>query len=246
MKTIRIAAAQTPEYRDDIEGALVCAAEFSRQARVEGARLLCFPEAFLQGYMTDEESARRVALDVASGQLKQLLRRLPKAGPVIVMGIIEACGRKLFNSAVVIKGATVVGCYRKSHLLPGESVFSRGEGMPIFEVSNLKFGINICYDTNFPIAAQRIADLGATLIVCPANNVMRRDKAEALRDIHNSARGERCRETGLWLISADITGQRDGRISLGPTAVLNPDGEVVHQLPLGKPGLLVADIPSSD
>ena len=49
----------------------------------------------------------------------------------------------------------------------------------------------------------------------------------ALRDVHNIVRGERCRETGLWLVSADVTGERDGRISWGPTAVLNPAGEVV-------------------
>lgn len=60
--------------------------------------------------------------------------------------------------------------------------------------------------------------------------------------MHNFARGERCRETGLWLVSADVTGERDGLISWGPTAVINPSGEVVAQLPLGKTGLLVFDI----
>jgi predicted amidohydrolase len=81
------------------------------------------------------------------------------------------------------------------------------------------------------------------LIVCPANNMCRRKTAEKLRHVHNSVRGERCRETGLWLVSADVTGERDGRISLGPTAVINPAGKVVAQLPLEKPGLLVFDIP---
>ena len=86
-------------------------------------------------------------------------------------------------------------------------------------------------------------DLGASLIVCPANKMHRRKTAEALKDVHNSVRGERCRETGLWLVSADVTGERDGRISWGPTAVRNPAGEVVAQLPLEKTGSLVFDIP---
>ncbi len=93
------------------------------------------------------------------------------------------------------------------------------------------------------LAARKVADLGASLIVCPANNMHRRETAEALKHMHNSVRGERCRETGLWLISADVTGERDGRISWSPTAVLNPAGEVVAQLPLEKTGLLVFDIP---
>jgi hypothetical protein len=36
--------------------------------------------------------------------------------------------------------------------------------------------------------------------------------AEALKEVHNSVRGGRCRETGLWLalVSADVTGERAG------------------------------------
>lgn len=245
MRAVRIAAAQTAEYREDVEGALSSAVELSQQAEAEGASLLCFPEGYLQGYMTDEAIARRVALDVSSSRFNDLMKRFSKIGPTIVMGFIEVSMGKLFNSAVVIEGATTVGCYRKRHLLPVESSFSAGTDTPVFNAGGLKFGINICYDTNFPVAAQRVADCGATLIVCPANNMMRRDRAEIFRDAHNSVRGDRCRETGLWLVSADVSGERDGRVSWGPTAVLSPKGEVVKQLPLGKPGLLVADIPVS-
>jgi hypothetical protein len=48
--------------------------------------------------------------------------------------------------------------------------------------------------------------------------------AEALKEVHNSVRGERCRETGLWLalVSVDVTGERAGRIFSGAAAVLNP------------------------
>ena len=243
MRAVRIAAAQTAEYREDVEGALSSAVELSRQAEAEGASLLCFPEGYLQGYMTDEVSARRVALDVSSNRFNDLIQRFPNVAPTVVMGFIEISMGKLFNSAVVIEGASVVGCYRKRHLLPGESAFSAGTDTPVFNADGLKFGINICFDTNFPVAAEGVADRGATLIVCPANNMMRRDRAEIFRDAHNSVRGERCRETGLWLVSADVTGERDDRVSWGPTAVLNPNGEVVKQLPLGRPGLLIADIP---
>ena len=131
------------------------------------------------------------------------------------------------------------------HLLGGESCFDAGNESEVFEAAGLRFGINICHDTNFPQAARKVADLGASLIVCPANNMLRREIAEALKEMHNAVRAERCRETGLWLVSADVTGERDGRVAWGPTAVLNPQGEVVAQLPLGKPGLLVFDIPCS-
>jgi predicted amidohydrolase len=243
MTTVRIAAAQTVELREDIDAALNCAADMAARAEAEGALLLCFPEAFLQGYLTDEAPARRNALDLASPAFAAVLNRLPKTGPMIVMGMIEVEDGRLFNTAIVVNHGALVGRYRKAHLLAGEKIFEAGRDSDVFEIGGLRFGINICNDTNFPAAARKVADLGASLIVCPANNMHARGTAEALRDMHNSVRGERCRETGLWLVSADVTGERDGRISSGPTAVLNPAGEIVTQLPLDKAGLLVFDIP---
>ena len=244
MKTVRIAAAQTVEFREDIEAALNCVAEIAARAEAEGAALLCFPEGFLQGYLTDEASARRTALDLASPAFEVVLNRLPKTGLMIVMGLIEVDEGRLFNTAIVVDRGALIGRYRKAHLLGGEQIFAAGSDCPVFEAAGLRFGINICYDTNFPKAARKVADLGASLIVCPANNMHRRETSEAFKDVHNSVRGERCRETGLWLVSADVTGERDGRISWGPTAVLNPAGEVVAQLPLEATGLLVFDIPT--
>jgi predicted amidohydrolase len=243
IKTVRIAAAQTVEFREDLDAALSCVTEVAARAEVERASLLCFPEGFLQGYLTDETSARRNALDLGSPAFEAVLSRFPKSGPMIVIGLIEVAKGRLFNTAVVVHRGTVIGSYRKMHLLDGEQIFDAGSESRIFEIGNLRFGINICYDTNFPGAARKIANLGASLIVCLANNMCRRKTAEALKHMHNSVRGERCRETGLWLVSADVTGERDGRISWGPTAVLNPAGEVVAQLPLERTGLLVFDIP---
>jgi predicted amidohydrolase len=243
MKTVRIAAARTAEFREDIEAALRCVMDVAARAETAGAALLCFPEGFLQGYLTEEAPARRNALDLASPAFEAVRNRLPKSGPMIVMGLIEVEQGRLFNTAIVVDRGALIGRYRKLHLLGGEHIFDAGSENKVFEVEGLRFGINICNDTNFPAAARKLADLGAALIVCPANNMHLRKTAEALKDAHNSVRGERCRETGLWLVSADVTGERDGRISWGPTAVLNPAGEVVAQLPLEKTGLLLFDIP---
>jgi 5-aminopentanamidase len=49
----------------------------------------------------------------------------------------------------------------------------------------------------------------------------------------------------MWLVSADVTGDRDEtRTGLGPTCVINPEGEVVVQVPTGTTGMVIADIPS--
>ena len=243
MRTVRIAAAQTVEFREDVDAALRCLTEAAARAEDAGVALLCFPEGFLQGYLTDETPARRNALDLASRQFEAVLNRLPKTGPMIVIGLIEVANGRLFNTAIVVDRGVLIGRYRKMHLLGREQAFDVGRDTPIFEIDGLRFGISICYDTNFPETARKVAGFGASLIVCPANNMLPRKTAETLKTVHNSVRAERCRETGLWLISADVTGEREGSIAWGPTAVLNPAGDVAAQLPLGEPGLLIFDIP---
>jgi len=245
MATYRIAAAQTPEFRQDVDGALRHLMAVAEQARAAGASLLCFPEGFLQGYLLDERSARAAAIDLGSAAFEGLIARLPESGPMLAFGLIEIDQGHLFNTAVVVHRRTLIGRYRKTHLLGGERCFEAGRSAEIFEVSGLRFGINICYDTNFPEAARDIAALGASLIVCPANNMLPRPAAETWKDRHNTIRAERCRETGLWLISADVTGERDGYVAWGPTAVLTPAGQVAAQLPLNRTGLLVFDLPAS-
>ena len=188
MKSVRIAAAQTAEFREDVEAALGCVTDMAALAEAEGAALLCFPEGFLQGYLTEDAPARRNALDLASRAFEAVLNRFPKSGPTIVMGLIEIDGGRLFNAAIVADRGVVIGRYRKAHLLGGEQIFDAGNDSPIFEVAGLRFGINICYDTNFPEAAQKVADLGASLIVCPSDNMLRRSTAEAFRDVPNAAR----------------------------------------------------------
>ena len=242
----RIAAAQTPEFREDVDAALAYANAVIADATAQGADLLVFPEGYLQGYLTQEGPARRHALNLAGPAFAATLARLPRTGPTLVLGLIEEEHGALFNTAAVIHAGQLVGRYRKTHLLAGETCFTPGTDSPAFEAGGVRFGINICYDTNFAGAAAKVAATGATLIVCPANNMMKRPAAEHWRDRHNPARAERCRETGLWLISSDVTGERDGRIAWGPTAVLTPEGEVAAQLPLDQPGLLVFDLAETE
>ncbi|OLP45889.1 carbon-nitrogen hydrolase family protein [Rhizobium oryziradicis] len=242
MKTVRIAAAQTPEFRENVEAAVAYAVDVTIEAKSRNARLLCFPECYLQGYLLDQR-AQQFAFDIASPEFLSLIARLPNVDMLVAMGMIERDKDGLFNTAVLIQNGEVIGRYRKTHLLKSESIFTAGTRVPVFAIDQLRFGMNICFDTNFPEAASPIALGGGSLIVCLANNMLPRRKAEEFRRIHNQVRGERCRESGMWLMSCDIAGERDGCISWGPTALINPAGQVISQLPLEEPGLLIVDMP---
>ncbi|MEP5762021.1 MAG: carbon-nitrogen hydrolase family protein [Litoreibacter sp.] len=240
---VRIAAAQAPEIHKDIPKALEFLNATAERAKAQQAHLLVFPEGFLQGYIVEERQAREEAVDLSSQRFLELLEEFPTSGPMLVVGMIELADEKLYNTALVVKDQELIGRYRKQHLLPSEVAFTSGQELPVFEVQGLKFCINICYDTNFPILAERVSRRNAELIVCCANNMLKHGKAEKYKWHHNSVRGQRCQENGLWLISSDVTGEREDHLALGPTAVLNPYGDVAVQLPLGQVDMLVFDLP---
>lgn len=240
---LRVGACQTPEILEDVEAALGCIEDFAGQAESEGVDLLLFPEGFLQGYLVEEEHLRRYAIDLDSVEFRAVLQRLAPIKATLVFGIIELSQGKYFISAVVVASGVHVGTYRKTHLTAGESLFAKGQSYPIFELKGVRYGINICYDTQFAEAAAALAMQGARLVLVPAQNMMKREAAERWKPLHNQIRAERVRETGMWLVSADVTGARDElRIGYGPTSVMNPQARVTAQVPLMTSGMVVADI----
>ena len=240
---MRIAACQLPEVRATPDEAIASIIRFADRASDEGVRLLCFPECFLQGYLCERAAAARHAISLKSAAFDRILADLADARPMLVFGLIEADGEMLYNTAVVVDAGRLVGTYRKANLLPGErSTFAPGAQPGIFEVDGLPFGVNICSDTQDAALALAVASAGAKLIVCPANNMMPRQKADYWKDRHNETRACRAREAGVWLMSSDVTGRHGDSVGLGPTCIMDPQGRVVAQVPPMKSGMVVAEI----
>lgn len=240
---MRIGACQTPEILGDVEAALSCIESFSRRPESEGADLLLFPECFLQGYLLEPAHLDRYALDLTSRSFRSVLERLSSIRQTLVFGVIERSSEAYFNSAVVVRQGALEGAYRKCHLMSAERLFRAGDVCPTFDLNGVTYGINICYDTNFPDAAQGVAAKGARVLLVPSQNMMKRDAAEAWKFRHHAVRSKRARETGMWLVSADVTGARDeGRLAYGPTSVMNPQGDVVAQVPTMTVGMIVAEV----
>lgn len=229
---MRVGVCQTPEILGDVEAALAVVREFAEQA--EGVDLLVFPECFLQGYSVTPEHVREFA---RPADLRLAVR------PTVVLGMIERNDDRYYNTAAVLRDGRTVGAYRKTFLTRGEHVFTAGGDYPVFDCAGVRFGINICFDAQYPHAAAAVRRQNAQLLVLPAQNMMRRDKAPLWQHRHNELRRERVRETGMWLASADVTGSRgDSHVGLGPTCVISPAGEIVAQVPTGTVGMAVATI----
>jgi predicted amidohydrolase len=240
---MKVAACQLQDVRSDVPRALEVIAHHALDAQRRGARLVCFPEAFLQGYSLDPKHVGTVALDLHSSAFRQILDRLRDLEPVLVIGLVERAGRTHYNTAAVVERGKLVGRYRKVNLLRLEkAVFEPGDEYPVFPVDGLTFGVSICYDLCFPESLRSLAKAGAELVVCPCNNMLPPPAADEWRGRHNEIRTRHAEAAGVWLLSSDVTGERDGHVCYGPTALIDPFGAVVQQLPLSTPGMLVADV----
>jgi predicted amidohydrolase len=76
----------------------------------------------------------------------------------------------------------------------------------------------------------------------PLNNRMRRSNADAWRHRHIENLEARARETGCWVVSADIVAEGETRMSYGCTAIVTPDGTVAARVPEKTVGQVVYDV----
>jgi len=249
-KIIRVGACQPAEIISNPLAALDAILHFAKEAESNQVDLLLFPECFLTGYILDKAYAEKYSYDIDSEQFYAILKLLEPIQPTLVFGINEKKEGKLYNSAVIVTKGIVKGVYRKTHLIePNELFYSPGNDYPIFEIKGLKYGINICYDTQSAHAARAVADQGAHLLLSPAQNMLRRERAEYWKHKHSETVAERVKETGLWFVRSDVTGVRPAgqygveRIGYGPTLAMNAKAEVVAQVPLMTVGMITADIP---
>lgn len=239
---MRIAACQLPYLDHDVEQAVLTIVRYAKKAADEGAALVCFPECFLQGYVHGLEDYRKVAIGLSSDEFSRILTTLADLKPTLVFGLIECDENELHNTAVVVRNGELLGRYRKTMLLKGESMFRAGSEYPVFEVEGLKFGINLCNDLNFPECARAIAEQGADLLVCPCNNMLSPANAELWKHKHQEIRRQRARETGMFLLSSDVVGAWNGRVSFGSTSLIGPVGEVRQEIDFLREGMVVQDL----
>jgi predicted amidohydrolase len=172
-----------------------------------------------------------------------VLRVLSPVNAVVVFGFIEKDDEGFYNSAIAVERGKIAARYRKTHLLNGErGVFLPGDGSPLFAVDGTMVAMNICYDLNFSASVERAAKSGARVLVCPCSNMMPRELAEEWKTRHNEIRTRHARTYGVWIVSADITGERDGSVSYGPTAIIDPLGVVVAEVAVMDAGMVLSEI----
>src|SRR5712691_6055149 len=242
---MRVTIAQINTTNGDYEGNVARILSAIEQAKKDASDLIVFPEVTIQGYTSLDWF---LDPDVVRSALDPLYKIIEATeGLTAIVGTVrpndQATGRKLYNSAAVIRNRTLLGFADKT-LLPEYDVFDDpryfepARERRLFNLEQCKLGIAVCEDfwndktfwkerlyANDP--ADELIELGANILV--SINASPFNKAKM---------GQRCAMVShraklahLPVVFVNLVGGNDGIIFDGASIVADCEGKIVLQAP---------------
>ncbi len=238
---MRIALLQAAGTPGDVAANLAEIEHAARDAASGGARLLICPETFTSGYNIGPERIAELA-EPADGPTPSRIAAIAReAGIAVLCGYPERDGERIYNSALLAGGdGAVLANYRKTHLFGDldREAFTAGDAIAtIAELDDVKVGLLICYDIEFPEAARRLANAGAELIAVPTALMT------PSHPIANTLVPARALENQVWVAYANRVGVEGDLTYIGSSCVAGPDGSITRAG--AEADLLFADIDTS-
>lgn len=194
--------------------------------------IVVLPELATTGYLFESrEEIIDLAEEVPNGPFTKLLENIAKKNNlVIVSGVAERDGEKVFNSSLLVSNSGFIGKYRKINLFYKEkNVFEEGERLEVFDVNfmneSLRIGVMICFDWFFPEISRKLKLMGAQIIAHPSNLVLPYcPKAMPIRALENK----------LYTITANRIGieknQNETLKFIGQSVICSPKAEYLLKL----------------
>lgn len=250
MTTIRIALANIeipagPE--DSVDRVLRTLPDAARA----GARVVCFPEAYVPGYPWGE---RRPGL-VSAGFLAEAHAAIAQAAAqnhiAVVLGTERYVSDKPRLTALVIRpDGSTAGFQDKVQLDPSEDArYEPGCDRQTFELDGVCFGVVICHEGfRYPETVRWAARRGAQLVFHPyydeavPGGFQPTSFGDPRNTFHEKSFLCRAAENGVFFAAVNCASPGSPTTSV----VVRPDGSVLAWQPYGQAGLLVCDIQASE
>lgn len=153
MKTIKIALAQINPTVGGIEGNVLKICDYIQQAREKKSSLVIFPELSITGYPPEDLLLKRHFIDDNLEALNRVIENTKDIAAVV--GFVDRKDSILYNAAAIIQNCKMIGVYHKV-FLPNYGVFDEyryfraGTETPVYNIENIKLGVNICEDIWYP------------------------------------------------------------------------------------------------
>ena len=215
------------------------------QAKKEHSDLIVFPETCIQGYTSLDWFLDRDVQRCALYPLQKIIDAT--SGITAIVGTVRpsglSTGRRLYNSAAVIRNRELLGFADKT-LLPEYDVFDDpryfqpGQERHLFSLPDRKLGVAVCEDfwndktfwrerlyTHDP--ADELIDLGAELLISINASPFNKGKM-----------GQRCKMVShrammakIPIVFVNLVGGNDGVIFDGASIVADASGKIILQAP---------------
>jgi predicted amidohydrolase len=211
------------------------ATAFIRTAAEAGAKLVLLPEAFPLGWMHPTADADEIP---GGDSCRRLVKLARDHGIFLCSGLIERWENKIFNAAVLIdpSGEVVLHHRKINELAIAHDLYTLGDRLAVAETPLGRIGLMICADAFAPgLAISRTLGLmGAELILSPCAWAVPPDHdnaADPYGSLWIKSYSPPCREFGLWIAGCSnvgpiSTGPWRGRLCIGSSLVLDPNGEI--------------------
>jgi len=219
---------------------------FVADAAAKDVRLLVFPEMAVQGYVVDGgtytsagtlrelERYRRIA-ETVPGPATERFAKLAAAHDMTIQFGLAECNEvrtKLFNSAVIVGPAGLVGSYRKVHNQNEWPIFLAGSEVNVFDTPVAKIGPFVCADLHYPELLRVLAVKGAQILTMSTAYPM--DGSDASCDPNGAAykthADAAAMASQIWVVQSNQIGfgRADGTGAnyYGHSRIVSPFGEV--------------------
>jgi predicted amidohydrolase len=240
-------ALASPRVASSIEEGLDKIKQCLSEAAAQGARVVCFPEAYLPGLrgLDFEVPPFDPAQQARALRAVTQWARAYQVATVLGMEWLTDAGRQI--AAVVLDASgEILGCQTKNQLDPSEErLYVPGRTRQLFEVNGLKFGVAICHEGfRYPETVRWAAVRGAHLVFHP--HCTGSDRAGVRPTQWGAPAGPYyekamlCRglENTIYFASVNYA----FRYQESATSLIGPSGECLAHLPYGQEGVLVQAI----
>lgn len=237
---MRLALWQGEGVAGDLGATLAELSRVARSAADRSADLLVFPEGYLSGYYLP--ALRPDDLRGVPEALAEVGRIAARTGLGIVVGSHIAEEDTIHNTAVVFDSAgRETGRYRKRALFgPWEKgSFTPGGGMMSFDCADLRVGIAICYDVEFPELIRPYAQMGVDLVVVPTALMAPHHR------IAQMVVPVRAMENQIFVAYCNRVGHESGLDYVGWSCICGPRGNIICRAS-DQPELLVGEVLRSE
>ena len=242
-----IIALASPRIASTLDEGLEKVATLTSAAVAQGARIVCFPEAYLPGLRGQDIEVLpfdRVAQERALQTVAQVARA---CGAAVIIGMerLSDAGRQI--AAFVIDAQGVIqGFQTKNQLDPSEDRhYVPGNTRRLFAIEGIPFGVVICHEGfRYPETVRWAAARGARIVFHPhyTGSDM---KGSALTQwgapgspYYEKAMMCRSIENTIYFASVNYA----MRFQESATSLIDPSGRCLAYLPYGEEGVLVQSI----